>query len=116
MLRVVDDAARNVALVVLEDVQRNPLFGVNNCSLCEGKMAWEMALISRGVPYRLVRVNDWRSMVGLKKNASKDEARILAQKLFPKDAHYFQRIKDHDRAEAALMAECARLYVRGNNE
>ena len=45
---------------------------------------------------------DWKQKMGLTKD--KNYSRTRAIHLFPEFAEYFTRAKDHDRAEAALMA------------
>jgi hypothetical protein len=44
----------------------------------------------------------WKKAMGLGSN--KDESRILASRQWPDSAHMFNRKKDADRAEAALIA------------
>ncbi len=54
------------------------------------------------VPYTLVPAMKWKGDLGLSKDKERSRARAL--QLFPKDASYFSRKKDDDRAEAALLA------------
>lgn len=62
------------------------------------------------VPYTLVPPNQWKPAMGLRKlpNESQDQnksrARALAIELWPEHAEVFKRVKDADRAEAALLA------------
>ena len=57
-----------------------------------------------------VTPQQWKFGVGIKSNpehdkkARKTASRQRAIELFPEHAHLFQRVQDHDRADAALMA------------
>jgi crossover junction endodeoxyribonuclease RuvC len=59
----------------------------------------------------IIRVSPqvWKTTVGIRrgegtKASVKNEARDLASRLFPEDAHLFERVKDDGVAEAALIA------------
>jgi hypothetical protein len=54
-----------------------------------------------GVPYRLVSSNVWKRAIDAP--ADKESARLFAGRLFESSEHW-QRKKDHNRAEAALIA------------
>jgi crossover junction endodeoxyribonuclease RuvC len=54
------------------------------------------------IPTHLVAPGAWKRAVGLGADKTAARARVMA--LFPRDASFFQRVKDHDRAEAALLA------------
>lgn len=54
------------------------------------------------IPYTLVRPNDWKKPMGCTKD--KDAARQRASQLLPQFAHNWDRKKDIDRAESALIA------------
>ncbi len=62
------------------------------------------------VPMTLVQPAQWKSSCGLRKTVgesqseNKSRARELAMKLWPEHAAEFKRVKDADRAEAALIA------------
>ncbi len=103
----------NLKLVIIEDVTPNPKFGANNFTFGQGKTAWEMAMIMGGVPYMLVRPQSWKKEVGLPSKADKEASRLLAMKLFPKDADLFKLKKDDGKAEAALMAYRAGILHGG---
>jgi crossover junction endodeoxyribonuclease RuvC len=59
-------------------------------------------LAALGVPTYLVTPNEWKKSLRL--GSDKQEARLLAARLFPSDAAQFSRVCDADRAEAALLA------------
>jgi crossover junction endodeoxyribonuclease RuvC len=54
------------------------------------------------IPLTLVSAVEWKSKMGLNSDAERSRERAL--RLFPRDAKYFQRKMDHNRAEAALLA------------
>lgn len=55
------------------------------------------------VPTLEVRPAVWKALMGV--TADKNTSRAMAQKLFPRYAEKFKRVKDDGRAEAALMAQ-----------
>jgi crossover junction endodeoxyribonuclease RuvC len=63
-----------------------------------------------GVPMVLIPPGVWKPAMGLRRGLNetqaqnKTRARELAQKLWPLQAGMFKLIKNHDRAEAALLA------------
>ena len=59
-------------------------------------------LAALAVPTHLVTPNEWKRSLRL--GSDKQEARLLASRLFPQSAPYFSRVCDADRAEAALLA------------
>ena len=68
------------------------------------------ALGALSVPMSLVSPGVWKPAMGLRRglnesqSQNKSRARELAQKLWPLQAGLFKLIKNHDRAEAALLA------------
>lgn len=113
--RVYDPAAMDelIALIpdyvkmCLEKVRPMPSFGASNFTFGMGLAYWVMALISNRVSWRTVSPQQWKKDMGLK-GSDKNASRELACKLFPRDAHLFTRKKDHDRADATLIAEWLR--------
>lgn len=59
-------------------------------------------LAALGVPVQLVTPQEWKREFRL--GPDKNEARIIAARLFPQNAACFTRVKDDGRAEAALLA------------
>ena len=59
-------------------------------------------LAALGVPVSLVTPQEWKKSFRL--GASKNEARVIAARLFPANSGSFTRAKDDGRAEAALLA------------
>lgn len=62
----------------------------------------EYSLKTLGVRVEMVSPATWRK--ALKVNPGKDGSRALAMRLWPEEAALFRRVKDDDRAEAALIA------------
>ncbi|HEY6022496.1 MAG TPA: hypothetical protein VIY48_22320 [Candidatus Paceibacterota bacterium] len=56
-----------------------------------------------GIPYTLVTPVKWKKYFGLA-GGDKEGSRQRALQLYPKSAQAFERKKDHQRAEAALIA------------
>jgi len=52
---------------------------------------------------RFVTPKKWKDRFGLL-HTDKNAARQMVMKLFPKSAHLFERVKDHNRADSALIA------------
>ena len=68
-------------------------------------MSYGMArgvLAALQVPVSLVTPNEWKKHFRL--GSDKNEARLIASRLFPASAMFFSRVKDDGRAEAALLA------------
>ena len=65
-------------------------------------------LAARGLPYQLVRPQVWKKAMGVGRD--KDECRLLAARMFPKQADLFVRKKDANRAEAVLIAVYGHKY------
>lgn len=56
-----------------------------------------------GIPYTMVRPQEWKKAAGLIKS-EKGQSRALAIQRFPAAAKALGRVKDHNRAEAILIA------------
>ena len=59
-------------------------------------------LAALGVPVSLVTPNEWKRAFRL--GSDKNEARLIAARMFPANAQSFLRVRDDGRAEAALLA------------
>lgn len=92
---------KNEIHVLLEAVGAMPKQGVaSTFSLALTAGLIEGVLAARGYPHELVRPQEWKKAMGL--SASKDQARMKAARFYPEaDIH---RVKDHNRAEAILIA------------
>ena len=71
---------------------------------------WPLFLYSKGISHDTVSPGVWKRAMGLSKK-DKEFSRMQAQKLFPNAE--LHRKKDHNRAEALLLAEHARRISDG---
>lgn len=112
-------AAIGLDLAVLEETQsfgqRGP--GVGQSGPSPGTMhtlgktsgALEAFVVAAGIPYRLSPPREWKKALGIP--TDKEAARLHASRLFPAFAHLWSRKKDHNRAEAVLIARFALLVL-----
>ena len=92
---------KHEVMVAIEAMNAFPGQGVSttfSIALTAGLI--EGAVSARGYPHELVRPQDWKRAMHL--SASKDQARMKAQRLYPEAD--LTRAKDHNRAEAILIA------------
>jgi Holliday junction resolvasome RuvABC endonuclease subunit len=92
------------AMVVVEQVHAMPRQGVSS-TFAFGKAVGiiEGVIAARGLPVTYVTPQRWKKAMGV--TADKNSSRQLAINLWPTEADLFRRVKDADRAEAALIAE-----------
>lgn len=98
------------AQILLERAQAMPRQGVSSTFTTGLVMGSILASCQRiAMPLHIVTAAVWKRAMGLDstKSASLDKARLL----FP--TAELSRVKDHNRAEALLMAEYARRQERG---
>lgn len=70
----------------------------------KGYGALRMAVRGCLVPLTTIEATAWKRAHGLPAGSDKEHSRQLALHLFPEAIGYFERVKDHGRAEAALIA------------
>ena len=68
----------------------------------QGVGVLKAVLATLGIPYSMVGPAKWKKHFNL--NRDKDASRLLATRLYPKNAKDFLRKKDDGRAEALLIA------------
>lgn len=68
-------------------------------------------LIGLDRPWATVKPQVWTRALGV--GSDKGKHRETAQRLFPTSAHYFDRVKDDGRADAALIAHHASSLTKG---
>ena len=76
----------------------------SSCKIGEGFGIWKGVLAGLGVSFEVVRAASWKKAMGL--SSDKETSRLKAIQMFP-DIR-LERKKDHNRAEALLIAE----YIR----
>lgn len=103
------------SLAIVEQVGPMPRDGVRQAFGFGGAYAAARATVTLcEVPLRLVTPTTWKRHHGLVgKDDPKEAARALALRLFPASAERFERKKDHNRAEAALIASFAAETMGG---
>lgn len=75
--------------------------------------AAEYAAKALGLRLEMVAPQTWKR--ALKLNPGKDASRALAMRTWPEAADKFKRVKDNDRAEAALIAQWGQRNFGGLN-
>jgi crossover junction endodeoxyribonuclease RuvC len=104
---------RKPKIVVIEEVGAMPGQGVTsmfNFGYSAGILAGVCAGL--GIPTVFYRPAAWKRQAGV--SADKGAARQMAQRLWP-GSRAFDRVKDHGRAEAALLARWYATKVCGND-
>ena len=100
---------------IIEHVSPMPKEGVS--SVWRFAAAYTTARITvmlMGIPVTLVRPNMWKKALLLKSGKDgKEQSRSRAISMFPECASRFARKKDHNRAEAALLAVYAATTRKG---
>lgn len=91
------------AVAAVERVSAMPGQGIASTARFVGSMYLTQG-VAAGVGMRYIRVTPavWKKRLGL--SADKERSRALALQTWPGHADLFRRKKDHDRAEAALLA------------
>jgi crossover junction endodeoxyribonuclease RuvC len=70
---------------------------------------WEGILAALQIPYQLVRPQAWKAALMPGEPKEKDASRVVARRLFPAQTEEaLSRKKDHNRADALLIAEFGR--------
>lgn len=89
--------------VVLEDVHAMPGQGVTSMFRFGHALGLVEGVVSGlGLPLHKVPPREWQTMVRVRSDP--DAGRLRASQLFPTRAGLFTRKKDHNRADAALIA------------
>lgn len=100
------------AIAVIEIVGAMPGQGVTSMfRFGMGWGLWRGMLKGLGIDYVGYRPQEWKAHFGLTRD--KGASRKLAAELWPYKADMFARVKDHGRAEAALIAEFHRRKLYG---
>lgn len=94
----------DVEFVVIEKTHSMPKQGVKS-TFTFGFVSGQVRGVSEalGFPCKTVRPQEWKKHFDLI-NKDKNASRFAARALFPAAQHQFERVKDHGRAEAALIA------------
>jgi Holliday junction resolvasome RuvABC endonuclease subunit len=100
-----------VGVAFIEHVASSPQMGVTSAFRFGEAFGATLAVLQcLGIKTELVRPQTWKKALGLNSEAEVSRARAIEQ--WPDSSHYFKRKLDHNRAEAALIAEYGRRMVR----
>jgi crossover junction endodeoxyribonuclease RuvC len=101
----------DVALAVIEDIHMRPgNGGAATASLSHSRGVVEAVLELRRIGVSVVSPVVWKRYMGLI-GEGKASSLDLARGLYPDAAHHLQRAKDHNRAEALLLAHYGRKWL-----
>lgn len=103
-------ALPKIELAVVEQVTASPQMGTVSAfrfGECYGVIYAVLACM--GIRTEFTRPAAWKKALGLNSDAEVSRARAL--ELWPNSAEFFLRKMDHNRAEAALLCEYARLHL-----
>lgn len=106
----------DLALGVIEQVHTMPKQGVSSTGkFMKNAGIWEGCIAALNIPYELITPQRWRKILdsSVPKKPTKEDLRAYAIKRWPKAAENLKRVMDHNRAEALLIAEYARLKFLG---
>lgn len=109
LARWFDLHGKDIAQAVIENPQSRPNDGaIAAFKFGFGCGAIQAMVASQFIPVRLVPPASWKKAMGL--TSDKDAARLIASQRFPAASHWWTRVMDDGRAEAALLA----LYGRSH--
>lgn len=105
------DAEHGVDLIVCEEVHAMPGQGVSSMfAFGEALGVVKGVCAALGLPLHMVAPQEWQKAT--RTRGGKDGARARASELWPGSAHYFKRVKDDGRADAALIACYGQQTIR----
>ncbi len=90
--------------VVIEEIQPMQLGSIAAFSIGGGYKAWLMACAIFQLPVEKVSPQKWKKLIGLPKGADKEASRLKALEHFPEAYESIKLKKDHNKAEALLIA------------
>ena len=109
LLSILNNTENQPSLAAIELVNAMPNQGVSSTfRFGQGFGQLQMGIVASKLPIEYVTPRQWKKYFDLTRD--KGESRRLARLCFPNHAHYFKRVKDDGRAEAALIG----LYAKEN--
>ena len=109
LLSILNNTENQPSLAAIELVNAMPNQGVSSTfRFGQGFGQLQMGIVASKLPIEYVTPRQWKKYFDLTRD--KGESRRLAKLCFPNHAHYFKRVKDDGRAEAALIG----LYAKEN--
>lgn len=101
----------------IEKVQSSPQMGVTSAfSFGQGYGAWLGILAALQIPHTLITPQAWKKGMMYGEPKEKDASRVVARRIYPvqmADGDWLSRKKDHNRADALLIAEYGRRLLIG---
>jgi crossover junction endodeoxyribonuclease RuvC len=109
LLSILNNTENQPSLAAIELVNAMPNQDVSSTfRFGQGFGQLQMGIVASKLPIEYVTPRQWKKYFDLTRD--KGESRRLAKLCFPNHAHYFKRVKDDGRAEAALIG----LYAKEN--
>ena len=109
LLSILNNTENQPSLAAIELVNAMPNQGVSSTfRFGQGFGQLQIGIVASKLPIEYVTPRQWKKYFDLTRD--KGESRRLAKLCFPNHAHYFKRVKDDGRAEAALIG----LYAKEN--
>lgn len=100
-----------IDVAFIEHVASSPQMGVTSAFRFGEAFGATLAVLQcSGIRTELIRPQVWKKAMGL--NSEGEVSRARAIDLWPDASNYFKRKMDHNRAEAALIAEYGRKMSR----
>ncbi len=113
MAALMPDTSGGSVHVYIEAVHSMPEQGVaSSFQFGKGFGIWLGILGALSIPYTLVTPQKWKGDILAGRGKEKDASRLRALELFPHLADELKRKKDHNRADALLIAEWGRRQGR----
>ncbi len=110
LVKLIKYTSTQIKYAVIEDVWTMPGQGIAS----SGRFMYNAGIllgVLAALDIKILKTppSVWKPALGLSRD--KKDSLALAKKLFPKYKHYFKRVKDDGRAEAALIAHFARISL-----
>lgn len=105
-----------IGMAVIEQVHAMPKQGVSSTGkFMKNAGIWEGVIAALKIPYELITPQRWRKILdsSVPHKPTKEDLRVYAIKRWRAAANDLNRKKDHNRAEALLIAEYSRLKFLG---
>lgn len=104
LARLLEDIHPRPDIAYIELVTSRPTDGHQSAfafGLARGVV--EGVLGALAIRFEWLSVPEWRKLLDMPRNASKDDARAFASRRWPGQAQFFAKPADHDKAEASLV-------------
>lgn len=98
------------SIITIEELHAQPTGTVANFSMGAGWGIFSMAIKSLNIPHVVVLPGRWKKKMDISSDKSQSRLRVI--ELFPSAKNYVKLVKDHNRAEALLLAEYGRRLYR----